>query len=295
VGDAVKRLASLLVPTCLLLARPDVSVANAIVEAEIGMVHESNVGLAQLGRDKRSDEALQTAVSAGFALPVGDRHLWSATADLKGVAWEHLTGLSHVAAGAGTSFRTRLGLGIDAPWIRLAGAFAREEYDFDLRDGFRYRIGPSIGKRFWDRLDARLEYTFEEFIADHGKQILARLPGDVFDLQSHTFAVRTDFFVTKSIALFASYAWRDGDVVSTSPRNTTVFNASSAVTDDPVFGSRAFAYKVAATVQMMGAGISVGLGDHVAVHGAYEYQTAQAWRGLDYTNHVVRGGLLYSY
>jgi hypothetical protein len=295
VGYPVNRLVRLLVPACLFLAPPDVAVANAIIEAEVGMVHESNVGLAQLGRDKRNDEAVETAVSAGFALPVGERHLWSATADLKGVVWQHLTGLSHVAAGASTSFRTRLGLGADAPWIRLAGSFAREEYDFDLRDGFRYRIGPSIGKRFWERLDVRLEYTFEEFIADHGKQILARLPGDVFDLQSHTFAVRTDFFVTKTIALFASYAWRDGDVVSTSPRNATVFNASSAVTDDPVFGSRAFAYKVAATVQIMSAGVSVGLGDHFAIHGAYEHQTAQAWRGLDYTNHVVRAGLMYSY
>src|SRR5262245_27087566 len=110
-------------PTCLLLsaalagAEPLIGGANFILDADVGMRHEANVGLAQLRRDKRNDEALVSGVSAGLAVPVGERNLATLTGDLRSVIWSQLGGLDRVTAGATTSFRTRFGLGPEAVWV----------------------------------------------------------------------------------------------------------------------------------------------------------------------------------
>lgn len=291
---AVKALAALLVPVCLL---GHVRVASAvwIFDAEAGLVHESNVGLGQRGRDTHYDTALSTSVSAGAAMPLDDRNVASATADVNGMAWDRFSGLNSLSLGLTGAFRSKLGLGAEAPWVRVSSSVARQEYDIDVRDGWRYRVGAGAGKRLDERWDLRAEYAFEERLADHEKAVSPRLPGDVFDLTSHTVSVRAEFLSSETISLSAGYAWRAGDVVSTTRRNPTIFAASSALARDRAFGSNTFAYKIDATTHIPSFGLSVVLGPRWSLNLGYERQIGQTRRGIDYHNDVVRAGFLYSY
>ena len=56
-----------------------------IFDADAGVVHETNVGLAQFGRDTRHDTGFTTTVSAGVALPLTDRLFASVSADASGI------------------------------------------------------------------------------------------------------------------------------------------------------------------------------------------------------------------
>jgi hypothetical protein len=269
--------------------------ASPVLDADVGVVHETNVGLAQRDRDIKNDTALTTSVSGGVAMPLGEWSTASLTADVDGAAYERLGGLSHLSLGLGTALKGKLGLGAAAPWVRLWGSGARQEYEEDVRDGWRYALGLDVGTRLGERWDLRAGYAFDERIADHGRALSRRLPGDAFDTAGHTFTLRADFLYSEAVSLFAGYAVRDGEVVATTRRNEAIVAASTALTADPAFGRDFVAYKIEATVHSLSAGLSFALGAQTSLNVSYEHHIGLAGGGIDYHNHVVRAGFLYSY
>jgi hypothetical protein len=277
------------------LAHPGVLHAGWIADAGVETFYESNVGLAQKARDIKSDVALASAASGGLAVSLGDRNLASLTADVSGTGYERLRGLSNVTLGGTAAFRSKFGLGADAPWARVSASVARLDYDYDLRDGWRYRIGAGVGKRLAARWDVRAEYTYERRFADEDQAVVRTLPGDVYDQTSHTGAVRTDVTLTEALALTAGYSVRGGDVTSTTHRDPAIFAASTALANDRALGRDFFAYKIDATTHVLSAGISYAVGRSASVNLGYEHSIGLAHHGLEYHDNVVRLGLLYTY
>jgi hypothetical protein len=269
--------------------------ATWFLDGEAGIVHETNVGLAQTAADVKSDSALATALSAGRTFVLDDRNILALAADLTGAGYAQLHGLSNFTVGLTPAFRTKIGLGARAPWLRLWGSGARLEFEDSVRDGWRYRVGAGVGKRFGERWDVRLDYAFEERMADHARRASTRLPGDVFDTTSHTYSGRVDFLYNDTLSLFAGYAWREGEVVSTTRRNSAIFTNSTALTPDRPFGPDFFAYKIDATVHILSFGLSFAIGDHASLNLGYERQIGLGRGGLDYANDVFRAGVLFGY
>jgi hypothetical protein len=285
---------SLLLLGCV-VGVPVPATATWFLEGEAGIVHETNVGLAQKARDVKSDAALATAVSGGRLFVLDDRHFLSLAGDVSGSGYVDLTGLSNFTVGLTPVFRTKFGLGAGAPWLRLWGSGARLEFEDPVRDGWRYRLGAGVGKRVGERWDLRLDYVFEDRMADHHRRASPRLPGDVFDTTSHTVSGRVDFLYNEVLSVFAAYAWREGDVVSTTRRNTAIFANSTALTPDRPFGPDFFAYKIDATVHILSFGLSFALNEHASLNFGFERQIGLGRGGLDYENNVVRAGLLFAY
>jgi hypothetical protein len=284
-----------LILVACVLASPLPARASWIFDAEAGIVHETNVGLAQKARDVKSDSRLSTALSTGIALPFDDRSIASVTGDLTGDGHAELSGLSNFGVGATTAFRHKFGLGPAAPWVRVFGSGARLEFEDAVRDGWRYRVGAGAGIRLGGRVDLRVDYAFEEHQADHGRAVSRTLPGNVFDTTSHTYSGRVDFFYSEVLSLFAAYALRDGDVVSTTRRNADIFAASSALTADPAFGRDFIAYKIDAIVHILSFGMSFAIAEKASLNFGYERQIGLGKNGLDYYNDVSRAGVLFSY
>src|SRR5918995_7331482 len=69
---SMNRLRWLVLVACV-LASPVPANASWIFDAEAGIVHETNVGLAHKARDVKSDSRLSTALSTGIAIPFDDR------------------------------------------------------------------------------------------------------------------------------------------------------------------------------------------------------------------------------
>jgi hypothetical protein len=269
--------------------------ADWIADAGADVFYEDNVGLAQKRRDIKSDVALTSAASGGYAFLLGDRHVASLTADASVTGYDRVRGLSNITLGGTAAFRTKFGLGAEAPWARVAASAARLEYDYDLRDGWRYRLGLAVGKQFGARWDVRAEYTWERRRADETTALIPLLPGDVYELESHTGAVRVDVRLTDAISLSGGYALRDGDVVSTTRRNPEIFAVSKALANDRAFGRDFFAYKIDATTHTLGAGVSWAVARRTSLNLSYEHTIGVASRGLEYENDVVRAGILFSY
>lgn len=290
----MRKLAPLLIAACVVGQAPAAG-ASWLFEADTGLVHETNVGLAQKARDVQSDTALSTSISTGLAIPLDDRNIASVTGDVSGNGYAQLHGLSNLGVGLTTALRSKLGLGSAAPWLRVWGSGARLEYDDSVRDGWRYRLGASGGKRVGERWDLRLDYTFEERMADHAKRSSARLPGDVFDTTSHTYSGRVDFQYNEALSVSAGYALREGEVVSTTRRNAEIFAGSTALTPDRPFGPDFLAYKIDATVHILSFALSFALGERSSLNVGYERQIGLGRGGLDYFNDVFRAGVLLTY
>jgi len=293
-ASGMRALAALLVPVCL-LGHTHRAGAAWIADVEVGLVHEDNVSLGEMERDIKSDTALSTSFSAGASTLLGERNTLSVTGDFIGNVYDRFSGLDNLSLGVTAAFRRKLGLGAAAPWVRVSGAGARQEYRNDVRDGWRYRLGTGVGKRFGERWDLRAEYAFERRMADHERAVTPRLPGDVFDQESHTLSFRGDFLYSEAISLSVGYALRRGDVASTTQRNPAIFAASSAVTADSTFGSDTFAYKIDATTHVLSFGLSLALGQRSSFNLGYEHQIGQGNGGVDYRNNVFRASFLYSY
>jgi hypothetical protein len=291
----MRALRPVLVPVLLFLGPAPLAAAAWIADLETGVVYEDNLSFAAMGRDIKGDVALTTAASAGAAAYLTDRNVVSLTGDVFGDLHAEYGGLDHLALGVTTAFRSKLGLGAGAPWVRVAASGGRLQYREDVRDGWYYRIAAGVGKRFGDRWEVRVDYAFDGRTADHERRVSARLPADVFDQRAHTVSVRADVQVVPVLSLFGGYAVRLGDVASTTQRNAEVFAASTAVVADPAFGSNTFAYKIDATTHVLGAGVSVALGARWSVNVGYEHQIGLGDGGIDYHNNVVRATVLFSY
>jgi hypothetical protein len=291
----MRALRPVLVPVLLFLGPAPLAAAAWIADLETGVVYEDNLSFAAMGRDIKGDVALTTAASAGAAAYLTDRNVVSLTGDVFGDLHAEYGGLDHLALGVTTAFRSKLGLGAGAPWVRVAASGGRLQYREDVRDGWYYRIAAGVGKRFGDRWEVRVDYAFDGRTADHERRVSARLPADVFDQRAHTVSVRADVQVVPVLSLFGGYAVRLGDVASTTQRNAEIFAASTAVVADPAFGSNTFAYKIDATTHVLGAGVSVALGARWSVNVGYEHQIGLGDGGIDYHNNVVRATVLFSY
>ena len=283
----------LLVPILWLgLASP---AAAWIADVETGVVYEDNLSFASMDRDIKGAAALVTSASGGAAAYLTDRHVVSLTGDLFGDLHESYGGLDHVALGVTAAFRAKLGLGADAPWVRVAASGGRLQYRDDVRDGWYYRVTAGIGKRFGPRWELRADYTFDGRTADHERPVAKTIPADVFDQQAHTFSARADFQATPILLVFGAYACRLGDVASSTQRNAQIFAASSAVVADPAFGPNVFAYRIDATTHILSAGVSVALGARWSLNVSYVHQIGLGDGGIDYHNNIVGGTVLFSY
>jgi hypothetical protein len=290
----MRALGGLLVPV-LLLGSGTPAAAAWIVDAETGLVYEDNLSFASMGRDIKGAAALTTSVAAGAAAYLTDRDVVSLTGDFFGDLHEQYSGLDHVSLGVTAAYRRKFGLGPAVPWARVSATGARLQYREDVRDGWYYRVGASVGTRVGDRWELSAGYVFDGRTADHERLVTTRLPADVFDQQAHTLWARADWQATTRLSLFGGYALRLGDVASTTQRNAEIFAASSAVVADPAFGSNTFAYKIDATTHALSVGLSVALGARWSVNVGYEHQIGLGDGGIDYHNNVVRGTVLYRY
>jgi len=290
----MRTLGVLLVPVLLLVHAPHAA-ALWIADVETGIVYEDNLSFASMGRDIKGAAVLATSATAGVATYLSDRHVVSLTGDVVGDLHERYSGLDHVSLGMTAAFRSKLGLGAAAPWVRVAASGARLQYRADVRDGWYYRVTAGIGKRFGARWELRADYAFDGRTADHERAVTPRLPADVFDQQAHTLSARADFQVAPALLLFGGYALRLGDIASTTQRNAEIFAASSAVVADPAFGSNTFAYKIDATTHILSAGLSLALGARWSFNVGYQHQIGLGDGGIDYHNNVVGGTVLFRY
>lgn len=283
-----------LVGLAALAAAPSSARAEGIVDVGAGLVFDNNVSNGQLGLDIKGDTAAWTSLSVGQVIDAGAGNTLSATADLEGRVFDRFGGLNHLSIGATVADRIKLGLGANAPWIRAHASFARLQFQNDIRNGWVYQFGVAAGTRFADRWELQAAYRFDRRTGPNTVPDDPDLSGAVFDQTGNSLLFDGHYAFDGVTRISAGYAWRRGDVVSTTRENVGTIAAATAIAADPVFGVEAYAYKLRATTQMLRIGASRQIDRHSSLSVGVQRQITHASGNNSYFNNVFSLTYLYS-
>lgn len=292
-GGAVR--AAAMACLCLLaLSRP--VEAGWQLDAETAFVHDDNLTNAYYAFDVVGDWALDASVAAGRRIQLDGYSSLSVAAVLSGEKYFEVTGLDRVAAGVRATYRRKLGLGLEAPWVAVEFSTEHLSHEEDARDGWRHRVTLSAGRRLGRRWDLWAEAAFERRSADHVRPAFPGFSGAVFNLSSVGVKLNAVHSLGSRLFLTVGYELRRGDVVSTLlvfQPGESIYEVSTAVAADPAFGPEAYAYRLKGTSHTVGARLTALLGDGFAASLEYQRIVTLARGGNDYTKNIVRLSMSY--
>src|SRR5438034_8815073 len=93
------------------------------IEAETGVVYNSNLSNSDRSADVRDDWAWRSDIGAGNGLQLTRDVRLNFGADLRGEVWDRFGAFSTIGPGAFAGLRYRFGLGRQAPWVLLENRF----------------------------------------------------------------------------------------------------------------------------------------------------------------------------
>jgi len=279
------------------LCCPAMAAAEGFVDADAGVLFNSNLGNAQFSPDVKSDTAFTAAASAGAVSYFGDGDSDSVTiaADARSELYGRYSGMNNIALGASLSVRRKMGLGLTEPWISLTGSAERLGYQNDVRDGWLYRLDAAAGKRLGERWNVRADFTIERRTADQSVPSGEDLPGSVFQLGNREFALKADFALSEKMLLSGGYARRVGEVASTTALETGIDDFSSAETRDTALGPGGVAYRLRAASNIFSLGFTWSISQHAWFTVNGQRQLTHAAGDNSYNKSVVTAAYAYSF
>jgi hypothetical protein len=271
---------------------PAAANADWAVSAAAQARYDDNVGNAQDYDDQVSDEIIGATLSAYQVLPLSSGWLLTAGGDLSGEWFDHLSGLRNASVEGLLSIKRKWGLGAFAPWARASVSVGRSEFDASYRDFTTYRMSLAAGKRFDERWNLWVEYSFEHRAAAAGENVEPGISANAFTLNGHRLAVSMEYSMSAKLYIDLGLFARRGDVVSTVQSDEAIYAGARAIEEDPALGEDAYAYRVIGNTYGLRPGVSYALTEHSLLSLAYLRARTYA-QSADYLKSVTE--LAWSY
>jgi hypothetical protein len=277
------------------LAWPAAAWSAWLLDADAGLLHDSNLPRAKLSTDIQSGWAATGGLSGGYAHALDGYTGVTATADARIARYDGHSGLDLDALGATLGIRHKFGLGLNVPWAGASFSAVRENYGTGIRDSDRYSLTLETGYRFSDRFDAVLGGTVEKRNARNSAATVPGIPGDPFELYGRTLYARGSYALTERWDLAFGFGVRSGDVVASTRRNFQIFTASSAIARDPAFGPDYFAYRLYGVTRTPWAGVNWALTEYSTLRVVYTRDLTYGANGFNYYNTIVSAAFLHRF
>ena len=271
----------------LAAAWPAAAAPSWLLDVEIGWLHDSNLPRAQREIDIRSGSALTGALAAGRFFALDDRNGLTLTADARAARYDGFSGLDFEALGGTISAKHKFGLGPLVPWVSASFSAAREDYREPSRDGDRYSLTLTAGKRLTERFDGSLAFILDRRDT-HG-------PVPVFEVEGRTGLVRVGYSLLERLDVTASFSVRGGDVTSSTRRNQQIFRASDAVAPDPAFGPDYFSYRLYGVTRTPSLGLHWAIAEYSSLQVVYARELTHAVMGLNYYSTLLNATFIHRF
>ena len=255
---------------------------------ELGLVHDTNLSRAQNPEDRIKDTALTARAAFTRAFPIADYADGTVGVAARLSRYTTSHGASFASLGVNAGARRKLGLGLTAPWVALDGSAAYEDAREDLRDGTRYLLSATAGKRFAPELDGSVGFAYDRRVqrksyVEEGEDEAPGYGGKPFSIQGRSVFARVNYALGQRAGLIGAVALRHGDVTSSTRRNLAIFTSSNAIADDPALGADFIAYRLSgASTRTLTGGISWSLAARTALEATLTKDDTTVRGGLDY-------------
>jgi hypothetical protein len=209
--------------------------------------------------------------------------------------------LSHYGLDAGVQYRGQSGADLDAFWWKLAGNIKTLKFrDSDVRDGYIWEAGASVGKRFNQRFGLSGGYRYERRASTDDSpsgQMGTWNPDKVFDLKKDVVFVQADVSLGAVSTLSGSFTYKDG-TEATSGR----FGVLGGWIDwawDPAFGPGWQVWKIDAEQYIYDLTLNHSFSEKVSLEAKVIYIDAKGDAGVfgkaDYNNLALSAGLAFQF
>ena len=275
-------------------------------DTEISFSTEDNINHAIDDTETKSDQTWGAFAAVGRTYHFSGFTRMDISAQLDGRVHHKFSGLNQINSGLKVGIRHKFGLGPYQPWIK---GYVSSGYIFSrskLREGIQTYTGIDLGKPLHDRIDMVLSYRFDHRESQRNNQYIAKrilkargfdpdISSSVYDIKGHTVELQFNALLTQDLFLTAGYAFRDGDIVSTT-RPSLASNhrqvVDAVVNDDaiPGWAYRAegitHTYSIDASYTLMKGDASINLG--------YQHTEGHA-DPFTYRNNLFRLHFLYNF
>lgn len=272
---------------CALLAGVTSAPATAewLLDADAGVLYDSNLNRAYESADIRADGAFTLSAAGGSHFALSGADGLTLTASAQSEIYHRFHGLNLLGLGGTALYRHKFGLGYAAPWILLAASASHDNYREDIRDSDRVELRAEMGKRFTEAFDMAFGGRFERRYAKNDQPVVPGISGKVFDLRGQSAYARAGYAVSDPLLLGVELAVRRGDVVAATRRDFDIFIVSNAIAPDPTFGSDFFAYRLRGTTDTARLTASWAFDNRSSLNFAYADERTDATGGIVYRSH----------
>lgn len=223
---------------------------------EANISTDSNVSRGHGTGNVLADQFISLNLDTNFHYPLSTHTRLSLSGFAGLNSYNEHSGLSHYYAGAQANFQYRTAAGFYAPTFSFVVRSAAEEYQSELRDGYRSAVAVSVRKPVTDKLQliAALGYNRRD-----GKS-------EVFDNNDVSLRISADFAASADSAIYLGLEYRDGDIVSTGlPSLAPVEIATAIVPDDAFKDAARYAYKIDGNTWLLNLGYNHAFGGRHAL------------------------------
>lgn len=271
--DVVKYFAAtvLVAVASLCLAPVAVSPARADARFDFGaqayVSHDDNVTRAEGDANVLADEFLGALVTVSTRFRLAPNWRFLIAGQLGGEAYNEYSGLSFGSAGARADLQYRSSGAFGAPTFALFGRAAYEEYESELRDGYRYAGGLSARGDMTDKIAWFGAFTYNK--RDGSSR--------VFDTSEFSVRGNLDYAFTPRNTLYTGLEYRMGDIVSTALPSLQYVDISNntVVPDDAFTDTTRYAYKLDATTWIFTLGYNFALNPNHSLDASWRFAYAE--------------------
>jgi hypothetical protein len=258
------------------------------VGASAGAFYDDNLTQAQDAADKRAAGAVMASVVGTDYIPFTGSDGVAFTLNVRAELFDRYDGLTNLVAGGTVAYRYKFGVGYLAPWVAASVGASYDDFREDLRTSTRLAVRAETGKRFTEQVDASVGLYYERRYDDHGEPVVPGISGHAFDLAGQGAFLRAGYSPSNELYFDARAGVRRGDVESTSQQSLRIFLASSAITEDPVWGDpNLYAYRLRGTTWSGDFTTSYALSPQSSLDLVYRYGFTRAAQGLEYTTNAI--------
>jgi len=267
--------------------------AEWLLDADAGVLYDSNLTRAYESADIRADGAITLSAAGGSYFALSGADGLTLTAEARSEIYNRFYGLNLFGLGGTALYRHKFGLGYAAPWILVAASASHDNYRDDIRDSDRIELRAELGKRFTESFDAAFGGRLERRYGKNDAPVVPGISGKVFDLRGRSAYARAGYAVSDQLLLGVELAVRRGDVVATTRPDFEIFVVSDAIAADPTFGSGFFAYRLRGTTDTAKLTASWALDERSSLNFAYTDERTDAAGGIVYRSHSAN--LVYAW
>ncbi len=230
------RLAPLLIfPALLLNAAHAAEDSPWIIDTELTLGSDDNVGRAERERDIASDITLLLNAGLAYNTSTGGKSALTLRAFAETERYQETTGLNRATLGGQFIFRWQHRLGYRAPFYQFNIGVQLDEYDSEQRNSTVTRSQLMATRRITDRITSSMGIEYQKRDSE----------ATVFDLEQGRVFLNIDYALRTGWAYYGTFSYIDGQIWSTAQNVFCnglpaadifdIINASSAIESDDAF------------------------------------------------------------